>query len=458
MNNFKLFYHSNKPIILFCLLLLISIFNLFYKLNDTPVETWDEAIYGVNAYEMLINKNPFIVTFGGILDHSNLKPALGVFLSAIGFKLFGANLFGLRFFSALAGLVCILFVFFYAKKLFGLIPAFFSGIVLATSYGFICKHGARNGDFDVTLSLFLLLTIIFLHWSYRSPKYFYLSAITLMLGFLEKSFAIFPVLPSLFCFALKNKVYKFKDYIFYVLVFLLPLILWFFARYSQGDIESLEQMFFYDFWSRLSTPVENHKENVFYYFNYILKSFFPWSIFLIVSILIIVLLLRIHKLKNIKSILKLRFILIWLVSTLFIFSLAGTKLYWYIMPIYPALSLLIGCIIEKLICYKKTIIISLLIICSIVGEFRIITNITKNKVEKNSKEQALLSLKKRQSLTTICLTEPLSKSEFFIAEVLKNLTPASDNTICTNPLKQNNLCLISQNNKWQVVECKNKEK
>ena len=90
--------------------------------------------------------------------------------------------------------------------------------------------------------------------------------------------------------------------------------------------------------------------------------------------------------------------------------------------------------------------------------FRIITNITKSKVEKNSKEQALLSLKKRQSLTTICSTEPLTKSEFFIAEVLKNLTPVSDKNMCTNPLKQNNLCLTLQNNKWQVVECKNKQK
>jgi 4-amino-4-deoxy-L-arabinose transferase-like glycosyltransferase len=152
---FKSIFASRVQLTQVVVLFFIAIFNFFFFLDRPPVETWDEAIYGVNAFEMFQSGNIFQVTFGNQIDYSNLKPALGVILSALAFKFGGVSLFSLRFFSALSGFLSVFIVYLYSRRLFGSFAGFFSGMTLATTYGFVCKHAARNGDFDVVLTLFL---------------------------------------------------------------------------------------------------------------------------------------------------------------------------------------------------------------------------------------------------------------------------------------------------------------
>lgn len=102
----------------YCLIILILAgFNLFFNLGAYPVNDWDEARHGVSAFEMIHNHNYINVTFGGKTEYWNLKPPLGIWLIALSYKVFGTNVFALRFPSAFAALLTIFLTVFFGAKI-----------------------------------------------------------------------------------------------------------------------------------------------------------------------------------------------------------------------------------------------------------------------------------------------------------------------------------------------------
>ncbi len=63
---------------LFFIVLLIGAFNVFFKLGTERINAWDEARYGVSAYEMLTHKTLIHNTYLDKPDYWNLKPPLGL--------------------------------------------------------------------------------------------------------------------------------------------------------------------------------------------------------------------------------------------------------------------------------------------------------------------------------------------------------------------------------------------
>ena len=86
----------------------------FYHLDYGELMDWDEARHGVSAYEMLQTGEPIVTTYAYSPDYWNLKPPLSEWLIALGYKLFGYNAYGLRFFSGvsmfLSALLCAAFL------------------------------------------------------------------------------------------------------------------------------------------------------------------------------------------------------------------------------------------------------------------------------------------------------------------------------------------------------------
>src|SRR4051794_18364572 len=67
--------------------LLLTAFNLGFRLDSEVVTTWDESLYATTAAEMVKNGHPIATTFYGALDYYNAKPPLNVWLIAASFKL-----------------------------------------------------------------------------------------------------------------------------------------------------------------------------------------------------------------------------------------------------------------------------------------------------------------------------------------------------------------------------------
>ena len=78
----------------------IFAFLCFFNLGKLPIQDWDEARHGINAYEMLRHNSIFANYFQDEFDYWNLKPPVSYWGVMLGYKIFGYNTFGMRFFSA----------------------------------------------------------------------------------------------------------------------------------------------------------------------------------------------------------------------------------------------------------------------------------------------------------------------------------------------------------------------
>ena len=109
------FFKKHAFKILLVLVLCLSLFLRFYKINVNPPSLdWDEASLGYNAYSILRtgadeygNKLPL-----SIRSFDDYKPAAYVYLDVPSVAVFGLNEFGTRFPSAFLGfLSVVLFIF-----------------------------------------------------------------------------------------------------------------------------------------------------------------------------------------------------------------------------------------------------------------------------------------------------------------------------------------------------------
>ncbi|MFH1832976.1 MAG: glycosyltransferase family 39 protein [Candidatus Levyibacteriota bacterium] len=109
-----------KLILIF--IIILAGFLRFYKLSSNPPSlTWDEAAWGYNAYSLGIDARD---EFGRFLPYDYLesfgdfKPPAYAYLDILPIKIFGLNEFGVRFPSALFGVLTVLATYFLVRRIF----------------------------------------------------------------------------------------------------------------------------------------------------------------------------------------------------------------------------------------------------------------------------------------------------------------------------------------------------
>lgn len=322
------------------IILIISTIVIFYNLGQNPINDWDEARYAVNALEILKNRDFIVLHYGHSPDLWNVRPPLGAWLIAISFKIFGYTEFALRFWSALWAVLTIGLIYLFGTVFVNQKVGFFSSLILLSSSQYIGYHSARTGDYDSPITFFIVLVsfLFLLSLKTEQKKYFYISAIPLALGFLYKGVVGFIplVLIGLFLlFSGKIKKFSLKDYFFFGDVFLVLTLPWITARYLAGK-EFFIQMLRGDIYMRATQAIEGHTGGVNYYFLRITEGFNPWH-FLLLPALLVVIYLVIKKRSDFYL-----YLLIWFFTIFLGMTMVQTKLSWYIVPLYPAMALIIG--------------------------------------------------------------------------------------------------------------------
>jgi 4-amino-4-deoxy-L-arabinose transferase-like glycosyltransferase len=362
------------------ILLIIAFYNIFYGLSDFPIFSWDEARHGVSAYEML-KKNNFIVnTYKNKTDYWNLKPPLSFLITIAGYKLVGFNTLGLRLLSAASALLTILIISLFVLKKHGMLASFISTLSLATSTQFLINHSARTADADSLYVLLFTLSILSLVLSEHSSKWFYVSALSFSLAFLTKSWHAGNLFIIIFLYFIFTGVYKrltFKNWVLLLSLMFGPIIMWGLIRYQYDGIEFFKNMIIYDLLKRSSTTIEGHFGSRFYYLETIWRFSKDW-ILLLMGLTAASLYKEFKgKRPNLNS-----YTIglgLWLFIPLILYSLAETKIRWYILPIYPVLSIMIGTlcanIIQKSMVGMRVVIIALIIWISGNYEQQILTYI-----------------------------------------------------------------------------------
>jgi 4-amino-4-deoxy-L-arabinose transferase-like glycosyltransferase len=139
-----------------------------YKLDQYPVGlTWDEPALAYNAYSILkTGKDEYgatlPMTFKSFGDY---KPGFYIYTAVPSIALFGLNLFGIRFPSALAGVGSVIAIFFLTRMIFSQRKNF-TAVPYLTSLLFAISPWSLNfsrGAWELNLALFcIIMAVIFL--------------------------------------------------------------------------------------------------------------------------------------------------------------------------------------------------------------------------------------------------------------------------------------------------------
>jgi 4-amino-4-deoxy-L-arabinose transferase-like glycosyltransferase len=148
------------------------------------------------------------------------------------------------------------------------------------------------------------------------------------------------------------------------------IIVWLIPAYFEGGKEYINAILFKQTLGR-GFNAFIHKEPFYYYLKTSIIYFAPWVLFYFSAI--------VYTLFNFKqSSTFQRFLVIWIVSTFLIFSLLSSKISIYLLPIYPAMAMLISTYLSKDIRYKNLLVkgfLILLLFAVIVGSVFMPSNI-----------------------------------------------------------------------------------
>ncbi len=342
----------------------VYVFLYFFLLGNIGLIDVDEPRYAEAGREMLESWNWIVPYFNYEVRYD--KPVFFYWLEAISMAVFGVNEFSARLPSTITSLICIFFVFRFLKILFGLRCALIGSLVLMSSLEYAAV--SRFSITDMTLSCFITCSIICFFLGYNqtinSHKIFkyqiqqfsnwYIAGfIFLALAFLTKgpvSIVLIGLIFLPFLWWIGRLEYFFKSKSFWIgfILFLIITFPWYLAVHIATSGDFTKTFFGLHNFQRFTKVVSGHKGNYFYFFPVVLIGFFPWIFFLPQAIF------SLFK-KGLRSLLNSTkdqahwFCFWWFIIVFLFFSLSKTKLLTYILPLFPALSIIIAIWIENLI-------------------------------------------------------------------------------------------------------------
>jgi 4-amino-4-deoxy-L-arabinose transferase-like glycosyltransferase len=321
--------------------------NVLLGLATSAINDFEEARYGVSAFEMQQHRSFVVPTYAGQAEYWALKPPLGYWLMAVSFSLFGGSALALRLPSALCSLATVALTMFYARRWFSPRLAILSGLIVATTFGLLSHHGARSGDFDAPLTLILLLVAASLPRLGSSPWWVLALAALLACGFLLKSFAIVPMVLVAGAYLLWTgdwRRQRLGPCLLALGLFTVVVGAWAAARWrADGSPDFLLRMVREDVVQRSTSIVDKSTSSPFGYALALFDRFAPWPILMLVAAAVALRSGRRSPLVDLADPRRgrvLKLLALWTAVPLAIISLVRTQHHWYLDPLYPALAIL----------------------------------------------------------------------------------------------------------------------
>jgi len=325
------------------ILILIVLSYFFFMLGNgiLSLTSPDEVFYAQTAKEML-QHNTWLTPY--LFSQPNFeKPILTYWLLRIAFILFGISHFAARFFPALFAMFGVISVYF-----LGLIgfkdekKAFLASLILM-SYGLYIGL-ARTLFTDMIFSVFILLSLSSFFWGYSVQEE---KAAGLLLFFIFSGLAVLTkgplgfLIPFLIIvmFLLIKKDLKFllcKYSLWGLFIFALISLPWYIFMMNKYGQSFIHEFFYNDHIRRFIEAEHKNFDKWYFYPLSMAGCIFPWSLFLLASLIFLPKHLR--QKKNSFFV----FLACWICIVFLIFQFAHSKLASYIFPLFPALALLCG--------------------------------------------------------------------------------------------------------------------
>lgn len=320
--------------------LLLLAFVLCYLAPLATHGLWipDETRYAQISQEMLLTGKWAAPHFMGIRYFE--KPAAGYWMIALGQAMFGQNLFGVRFASALSTGLSILLVYLVARRLWNDPRKSLVSTLLYMSFVSVAALGGY-ANLDPQFTFWVNLTGVALWFCFDSrTRNGRLGAWALLgfacgMGFMTKGFLawLLPVLIAL-PYALWQK--RLRELLGYGLVAVLVAVAvslpWALAVHLQ-EPDFWHFFFWHEHIQRFAGEDAQHAEPFWYYLPLLVGFSLPWVALLPATV---------KQAWLEKRTASIGFLLLWLLMPLAFFSLAKGKLPSYIMPCLLPLALLMG--------------------------------------------------------------------------------------------------------------------
>ncbi len=339
------FWKTKSELFAFCALFLIASFILFYNLGASPVHDWDEGFYALMAKDT--GRYGAIPSINGLLWLE--KPPLGVWLISLSFHIFGFSAFSLRLSSAIFAFASVLLCFLLGKKLISTWGGFFASIMLLISPLFVYpQHMARSGDLDTMLLFSTIGAFLFYVYSWKNPKMIIGSGAMLGLGLMFRGS---PMVIIGFIIALhallirKQHIITWKYWVLWCVSAALIAVPWHLYAFISYPNEFIHVYLSSSFLGRAFGVIQGHSGPIHYYLDFILWLLAHLTLVFVMSMFW---LFRKSYKKNPESLL----ITLWFIVIFCIISFMKTKLFWYTMPLLPAIFLSITLFIKDLFTFR----------------------------------------------------------------------------------------------------------
>ncbi|KWU52029.1 lipid IV(A) 4-amino-4-deoxy-L-arabinosyltransferase [Pseudomonas sp. R11F] len=320
--------------------LLLLAFGVFYLLPLATHGLWipDETRYAQISQEMLLTGKWASPHFMGIRYFE--KPAAGYWMIALGQAIFGQNLFGVRFASALSTGLSILLVYLVSRRLWNDPQKSLISSVLYMSFVSVALLGGY-ANLDPQFTFWVNLTGVALWFCFDSTTRggrlwsWALLGFACGMGFMTKGFLawLLPVLIALPYAIWQKRLGELVGYgIVAVVVAIAVSVPWALAVHLQ-EPDYWNFFFWHEHIQRFAGEDAQHAEPFWYYLPLMVAFSLPWVALLPSTV---------KQAWVDKRLPKTAFLLLWLLMPLAFFSLAKGKLPSYIMPCLLPLALLMG--------------------------------------------------------------------------------------------------------------------
>lgn len=369
-------------------LFLIIFALVFTNLGANHLIPWDEAIYA-NISKNMLNTGNYLVANWKVLVPWYEKPPLYMWLMAGFMKVFGVSSLAVKLPSAIMGFLTIISVYFFGKWVFKVnnektsnfsnkTVGFISALCLVTTVHFL--YYSRLAMLDVTATFFITLSLFLYYVSKVSlaRKKLVLgvfSGILCGLAIMTKGVIGFLPVPIIvlyetYLFITKQQILSkklLKDYILFLICIVVISAPWHIYMTWFAGVEFWSKYLGYHVIDRAISSIEDKGRPFLWYIDVLRVSMRLWFVALMGALpfSVFIALRNISKKFNFNFVKNLLegyedtkqydphltnahvFLLIWSFFVFLLFSAASSKLVWYIIPIYPALSLLIGFFVER---------------------------------------------------------------------------------------------------------------
>lgn len=336
------------------ILLLVVIYGLlwFGTLNYRHLIPSDEGRYAEIAREMLVTGDWITPRYNGYKYFE--KPPLQAWSTAAAFQLFGIGDWQARLWTALTGFLTILLVGFTGARIFNARAGWLAAVVLASSPMWIIS--GHFNSLDMGLSSFLVAALCSLliaqtsHNKNSCRNWMWACWAFMALATLSKG-VIGVAIPAMVFIAYSISTWDWKIWtrlrLFSGTILFLAITAPWFVLVAQRNPEFLEFFFIHEHLQRFTQDAHSRTGPIYYFVPLLIIGLLPWALQIPGALM--------QAWNERRREFSAGWLLVcWFVVIFAFFSVSHSKLPGYIIPVFPALALIIGNRLDRLLGLTNT--------------------------------------------------------------------------------------------------------